>query len=137
MSNPPIWYATPHHTLNRKPLPPNSNIATILAFVRCAMDMPAGPPLTKNRFRLSSKRYPRNEAGIRSSRSSFILVCLHQAQVALYLGCQSLTSDTTAGKILKDEDTVESYKIEEKGFVVCVVNKVSCAPESGKDYSTI
>lgn len=28
------------------------------------------------------------------------------------------------GKILKDEDTVESYKIEEKGFVVCVVNKV-------------
>lgn len=31
---------------------------------------------------------------------------------------------TTAGKILKDEETVESYKIEEKGFVVCVVNKV-------------
>jgi hypothetical protein len=29
-----------------------------------------------------------------------------------------------AGKILKNEDTVESYKIEEKGFVVCVVNKV-------------
>jgi hypothetical protein len=29
------------------------------------------------------------------------------------------------GKILKDEDTVESYKIEEKGFVVCVVNKVN------------
>ncbi|TPX14292.1 uncharacterized protein E0L32_005488 [Thyridium curvatum] len=29
-----------------------------------------------------------------------------------------------SGKILKDEDTVESYKIEEKGFVVCVVNKV-------------
>ncbi|CAN8097017.1 unnamed protein product [Discula destructiva] len=28
-----------------------------------------------------------------------------------------------AGKILKDEDTVETYKIEEKGFVVCVVNK--------------
>ncbi|KAL2164190.1 hypothetical protein VTH06DRAFT_3405 [Thermothelomyces fergusii] len=28
-----------------------------------------------------------------------------------------------SGKILKDEDTVESYKIEEKGFVVCVVNK--------------
>ncbi|KAK3901044.1 XPC-binding domain-containing protein [Staphylotrichum tortipilum] len=28
-----------------------------------------------------------------------------------------------SGKILKDDDTVESYKIEEKGFVVCVVNK--------------
>ncbi len=31
------------------------------------------------------------------------------------------------GKILKDEETVESYKIEEKGFVVCVVNKVCSA----------
>jgi UV excision repair protein RAD23 len=29
---------------------------------------------------------------------------------------------------LKDEDTVESYKIEEKGFVVCVVNKVTSPP---------
>ncbi|KEZ45412.1 hypothetical protein SAPIO_CDS1707 [Scedosporium apiospermum] len=28
-----------------------------------------------------------------------------------------------SGKILKDEETVESYKIEEKGFVVCMVNK--------------
>ncbi|RKU41763.1 hypothetical protein DL546_002849 [Coniochaeta pulveracea] len=28
-----------------------------------------------------------------------------------------------SGKILKDDETVESYKIEEKGFVVCVVNK--------------
>jgi len=28
------------------------------------------------------------------------------------------------GKILKDEDTVEKYNIEEKGFVVCMVNKV-------------
>ncbi|KAK7987587.1 hypothetical protein PG989_007902 [Apiospora arundinis] len=34
------------------------------------------------------------------------------------------------GKILKDEDTVETYKIEEKGFVVCMVNKprVAAAP---------
>jgi len=31
---------------------------------------------------------------------------------------------TVTGKILKNEDTVESCKIEEKGFVVCVVNKV-------------
>lgn len=28
------------------------------------------------------------------------------------------------GKILKDEETVASYNIEEKGFVVCMVNKV-------------
>lgn len=34
-------------------------------------------------------------------------------------------TDNPPGKILKDEDTVESYKIEEKGFVVCMVNKVS------------
>jgi hypothetical protein len=48
--------------------------------------------------------------------------------------------DVIPGKILKDEDTVESYKIEEKGFVVCVVNKVCCsffhvpelAPRSGQ-----
>lgn len=33
-------------------------------------------------------------------------------------------ADAQTGKILKDEDTVETYKIEEKGFVVCVVNKV-------------
>ncbi len=36
---------------------------------------------------------------------------------------ESLLTGVT-GKILKDEDTIESYKIEEKGFVVCVVNKV-------------
>lgn len=33
-----------------------------------------------------------------------------------------------SGKILKDEETVESYKIEEKGFVVCVVNKPKATP---------
>ncbi|KAB5570356.1 putative UV excision repair protein [Coniochaeta sp. 2T2.1] len=33
-----------------------------------------------------------------------------------------------SGKILKNEDTVESYKIEEKGFVVCVVSKPKPAP---------
>ncbi|KAH7354161.1 nucleotide excision repair protein RAD23 [Plectosphaerella cucumerina] len=33
-----------------------------------------------------------------------------------------------SGKILKDEETVESYKIEEKGFVVCMVNKPKPKP---------
>jgi UV excision repair protein RAD23 len=33
-----------------------------------------------------------------------------------------------SGKILQDDKTVESYKIEEKGFVVCVVNKPKPTP---------
>lgn len=38
--------------------------------------------------------------------------------------CPAPFANAPTGKILKDEDTVETYKIEEKGFVVCVVNKV-------------
>jgi hypothetical protein len=37
------------------------------------------------------------------------------------------TTNVDPGKILKDDETVGSYNIEEKGYVVCMVNKVRCA----------
>ncbi|KAI0480292.1 XPC-binding domain-containing protein [Xylariaceae sp. FL0804] len=42
-----------------------------------------------------------------------------------------------SGKILKDEDTVETYKIEEKGFVVCMVNKPKPAPAASASSSAV
>ncbi|ORY70087.1 XPC-binding domain-containing protein [Pseudomassariella vexata] len=41
-----------------------------------------------------------------------------------------------SGKILKDDDTVESYKIEEKGFVVCMVNKPKPAAAAAASSSS-
>lgn len=37
---------------------------------------------------------------------------------------------------MKDEETVESYKIEEKGFVVCVVNKPKPPPAAAAAASS-
>lgn len=69
---------------------------------------------------MSSKRFKRRRASTPSCRSSSTLV---RAGSHLDLGTNFMLTQAL-GKILKDEETVESYKIEEKGFVVCVVNKV-------------
>ncbi|KAF8850863.1 UV excision repair protein Rad23 [Acephala macrosclerotiorum] len=40
-----------------------------------------------------------------------------------------------SGKILQDANTVESYKIEEKGFIVCMVSKPKAAPAAAASTS--
>ena len=38
-----------------------------------------------------------------------------------------LKPNAVLGKVLADANTVESYKIEEKGFIVCMISKASCS----------
>ncbi|EHY57022.1 UV excision repair protein rad23 [Exophiala dermatitidis] len=41
-----------------------------------------------------------------------------------------------SGKVLADANTVESYKIEEKGFIVCMISKPKAAASKPKEPST-
>ncbi|PGH07514.1 UV excision repair protein Rad23 [Helicocarpus griseus UAMH5409] len=41
-----------------------------------------------------------------------------------------------SGKILQDANTIESYNIEEKGFIVCMVSKPKTAPSSSAGTSS-
>jgi UV excision repair protein RAD23 len=41
-----------------------------------------------------------------------------------------------SGKILQDDNTIESYKIEEKGFIVCMTSKPKPAPKPAAPPAT-
>jgi len=59
-----------------------------------------------------------NEKGWEASTQKLIYSGKHVRPVVPHAFSQ------IAGKILADSNTVESYKIEEKGFIVCMISKV-------------
>ena len=65
-----------------------------------------------------------------ASKNSYTLVCLGMRKPQYPLYSESLCrcadcNPVLIGKILQDANTVASYNIEEKGFIVCMTSKVS------------
>lgn len=60
--------------------------------------------------------------GSEALEANLFRYALRLSNEILCSGYLDINLDT--GKILKDEDTVAAHKIEEKGYIVCMVSKV-------------
>ena len=82
----------------------------------------------RNRFQRWKRGYNKKKAGKQALKNLYILV----SQIYMTLPTRLHLHDviilkhlSSTGKILQDANTVDSYKIEEKGFIVCMTSKVS------------